>query len=140
MLLTNFIFYANFTSIRYFTLTLVGLTNNLAPLVTVLLAVLILGEKMPLFKSFQLFVAFGGCVLMILSSSEPQVDEEVTNADERISLFMIFQYVCLILNPIVIGYLNVLSRQMRNLSETVVTFYTNLFGILLWICVCYTTG
>ena len=69
---------------------MVGVTNNFAPLLTVLLAVLILGERMPLFKWFQLFVAFGGCLLMIIASPVPLNNEEIiVNTDERISLSII---------------------------------------------------
>ena len=67
----NFSVYVNFTAIKFFTLTMVGVVNNFAPLCTVLLAGIILGERMPAFKLVQLFVAFGGCLLMILASPVP---------------------------------------------------------------------
>ena len=40
----------NFTSIKFFTLTLVAVVNNFAPLFTVVLAYFMLGEKLSGFK------------------------------------------------------------------------------------------
>ena len=42
--------FINFTSIKYFTLTLVAVVNNFAPLFTVLLACMILHEKIKMYK------------------------------------------------------------------------------------------
>ena len=67
----NFTIYINFSSIKFFTLTMVAVVNNFAPLVTVVLARIMLGELMPNVKLGQLFVAFGGCLLMILASPVP---------------------------------------------------------------------
>ena len=46
----NFTNMINFTSIKFFTLTLVAVVNNFAPLLTVLLAFFVLGEKLRMFK------------------------------------------------------------------------------------------
>jgi len=58
---------------------MVAVVNNFAPLCTVVLAGIILGEKMPNVKLLQLFVAFGGCLLMILASPLPH-EEEMADA------------------------------------------------------------
>ena len=64
----------NFTSIKYFTLTLVAVVNNFAPLFTVVLAYWILSEKLSGYKLVQLFVSFGGALLMILATPVPDLD------------------------------------------------------------------
>ena len=46
----NMTIYINFTSIKFFSLTLVAMINNFAPLFTVVLAFFILSEKVPIFK------------------------------------------------------------------------------------------
>ena len=60
----NITIFINFTSIKFFSLTLVAVVNNFGPLFTVVLAYYILGEKLGRFKLFQLFFAFGGATLM----------------------------------------------------------------------------
>lgn len=65
----------NFTSIKFFSLTLVAVVNNFAPLLTVALAALILGERMLPHKTVQLIVAFGGALLMILVTPAPVVGD-----------------------------------------------------------------
>ena len=76
----NFTIYVNFTSIKFFTLTMVAVVNNFAPLMTVVLAGILLGEHMPTFKLVQLLIAFGGAVLMIVASPAPVEDD--TTGDE----------------------------------------------------------
>ena len=68
--------FINFTSIKFFTLTLVAVMNNFAPLITVVLAYMILGENLATYKIVQLFIAFGGALIMILST--PNDDPEET--------------------------------------------------------------
>lgn len=67
--------FINFTSIKFFTLTLVAVVNNFAPLLTVILACLILHEKLRIGKLVQLIVAFGGALVMILATPTPDVEE-----------------------------------------------------------------
>ena len=121
---------------------MVGVVNNFAPLLTVLLAGIMLGERMPTFKFVQLFVAFGGCLLMILASPVPQSQSEEgdANPDEKMSLSLVFNYICLALNPIAIAYGNVMMRKMRSLDENVVTCYMNSTAIPVFMGLCYATG
>ena len=42
--------FINFTSIKFFTLTMVAVVNNFAPLVTVVMAYFILGENLKTYK------------------------------------------------------------------------------------------
>ena len=48
----NATIFINLTSIKFFTLTLVAVVNNFAPLFTVVLAYCILGETLDRFKLF----------------------------------------------------------------------------------------
>lgn len=68
--------YINFSSIKIFSLTLVAMVNNFAPLFTVVLAFFILSEKIPIFKIVQLFIAFGGAVMMIMGVEFPDVAKD----------------------------------------------------------------
>ena len=134
-----FTIYINFTSIKFFTLTLVAVVNNFAPLITVVLAFFILSEKLKVFKFVQLFVAFGGAIMMIFASQKPEnLDEKVE--EESIDWGWVFKWTCLILNPILVAYGSVMMRQMRKLDENVVSCYMNGVGIPVMIGLCYATG
>ena len=75
----------NFTSIKFFTLTLVAVVNNFSPLLTVVMAYFILNERLKMFKMVQLIVAFGGAFLMIMYTIEPKEegDKERVQDDEE---------------------------------------------------------
>ena len=93
----NFTIFINFTSVKFFTLTLIAIMNNFAPLITVILAWFLLAETITSFKIMQLLVAFAGALMMILyappaKSEEPELIVNVWN------------FVGLCLNPILVAY------------------------------------
>ena len=107
-ILTMFI---TFTAIKFFTLTLVAAVNNLAPLVTGVLAYFILGENLKTYKLVQLFVAFGGALLMILampSEEDPtdgsETDLDVSAEESKTDVKTVLNYIALVLNPVLIAY------------------------------------
>ena len=69
----------NFSSIKFFTLTLVAVVNNFSPLLTVVMAYFILNERLKMFKMVQLIVAFGGAFLMIMYTIEPEKEGNQNN-------------------------------------------------------------
>ena len=93
---------------------------------------------------WQLFVAFGGALLMVLAAPPvPEAigtDYEAQNEDGKMSWDTIFKYICLVLNPILVAYGTVMMRQMRKLDENVVSCYMNGFAIPVMIGLCYATG
>lgn len=68
----NITIFINFTSIKFFTLTMVAVVNNFAPLFTVVLAYFLLNEQLKSYKKVQLGVCFGGAFLMILATPVPE--------------------------------------------------------------------
>ena len=103
--------FINFTAIKFFTLTLVAVVNNFAPLVTVVLAYFILGENLKTYKLVQLFVAFGGALLMILAmpSEEDPTDGSETELDfsseeSKTDVNTVLKYIALVLNPVLVAY------------------------------------
>jgi drug/metabolite transporter (DMT)-like permease len=65
----NFAIFVNFMAVKYFSLTVVAMVINCAPLVTMVLAAPILGEKTTLSQVVSLLFAFGGVLLMILGGA-----------------------------------------------------------------------
>ena len=93
---------------------------------------------------WQLFIAFGGALLMVLAAPPvPEAigsDYEAENTDGKMSWDTIFKYICLVLNPILVAYGTVMMRQMRKLDENVVSCYMNGFAIPVMIGLAYATG
>ena len=107
--------FINFSSIKFFTLTLVAVINNFAPLLTVVLAYLILHENLKTYKLVQLIVAFGGALLMILTMPPPDPTEEATENDSsseegKIDIMMVLKYIALVLNPFFVAYGTIMMR------------------------------
>ena len=139
--------FINFTAIKFFTLTLVAVVNNFAPLITVVMAYFILNENLKTYKLVQLFVAFGGALLMILAmpSEEDPTDGSETDLDDSVEesntdVKTVLNYIVLVLNPVLVAYGTILMRQMKKLDENVVSSYMNFWSIPVMIGLCYATG
>jgi len=130
----------NFSSIKYFTLTLVAVVNNFGPLFTVILAYFMLDERLNTFKMGQLLFAFGGATLMIVFTPLPETETPQEGDTQEGSLATIFKYVCLVLNPMLVAYGTIQMRKMRSLNEDVVSCYMNGVAIPLMIVLVYATG
>mmetsp|Transcript_20864 Transcript_20864/g.25604 ORF Transcript_20864/g.25604 Transcript_20864/m.25604 type:complete len:106 (+) Transcript_20864:343-660(+) len=102
--------FINFTSIKFFSLTLVAVVNNFAPLFTVVMAYYILSETLSSFKMGQLIFAFGGTTLMIVSTPAPEFSEAEESAEGSSKLWIATKYTCLVLNPILVAYGSVMMR------------------------------
>jgi drug/metabolite transporter (DMT)-like permease len=57
-------------AIRYFDLTTVAMVSNLSPMVTVVLAYFMLGERLTIKELVILFAAFGSVTLLIMGGDE----------------------------------------------------------------------
>ena len=91
----------NFTSVKFYTLTLVAIVNNFGPLVTTLLAYIVLSEKITSGTIIALFVSFAGALIMILGNKDDSVVSEGSS---------IFGFICLILNPVFVAIGTIMMR------------------------------
>jgi len=134
----NATIFINYTSVKFFSLTLIAVVNNFAPLITVVLAYYILSERLNRFKILQLGVALGGATLMIVFTPAPELDEPTEQTGGV--MWLAIKYACLILNPVLVAYGSVMMRQMRSLNENVVSCYMNGVAIPVMIGLCYASG
>ena len=111
----------NFTSVKFYTLTLIAIVNNFGPLVTTLLAFVCLSEKITYGTIIALMVSFLGALVMILGGKDDSVVEEGSS---------VFGFVCLILNPVFVAIGTIMMRQMKKLNESVVSCYMNFASVL----------
>jgi drug/metabolite transporter (DMT)-like permease len=68
----NFAIFVNFMAVKYFKLTVVAMVINTAPIVTMVLAGPILGEKTTISQVVSLLFAFGGIILMIMGGENSE--------------------------------------------------------------------
>jgi len=104
-------------ALKYFPLTVVSMVGNLSPLLTVVLAYFILGEKLTVEKAVQLVLAFIAVTMMVLGGNESSLKLYTDN---------IFALVVLLLNPVAISFGMIAMRSMRSTEEWTVSSYNYL--------------
>ena len=68
--LTNVI---NFTNAKYLPMTIIAIVNNLSPLIAVVLAYLILKEKLRLFEIVMLILTLAGIFVVVIYGGSSEV-------------------------------------------------------------------
>ena len=91
----------NFTSVKFYTLTLIAVVNNFSPLITTLLAVMFLKESLTAAVLAALFVSFLGALVMILGGEEESPVEEGSS---------IIGFAALLLNPVFVAIGTIMMR------------------------------
>lgn len=110
----------NSYSSKYIPITIIGIVNNLSPMVTVLLAFIFLNERLRAIDLVFLVLLAAGIFTVVLgqkSSLDPG-EKTITQAP--------WLYVALFLNPFLTGSGTIISRKLRHIHEYVVAVYMNL--------------
>jgi len=121
-------------AVKYFDLTTVAMVVNCAPLLTVVLAGPILGEKIAAVQVVYLLLAFGAVSVMILGDpkgNEPKPDKIKPN---------LIAIIALVINPGVIALGTIAMRSMRKLGDTVVVCWMSFTMIILFVPLVYLKG
>ena len=121
----------NFTSVKFYTLTLIAVVNNFSPLFTTILAWILLGERFGVSLIVKLLIAFGGALLIILYDKDESVVKEGSST---------VGFIALVLNPIFVAIGTVMMRQMRKLNESVVSCYMNATTVIVFGPAIYAMG
>ena len=109
---------ANYTALKYFSLTTVSMVMNLSPLVTVIFAFLFLRERLKLSEGFVIILGFCAVSLMIMGGDKADVKTYQTN---------LFALLILLSNPIFVSTGMVVMRSMRKTSEWTISTMNNFF-------------
>ena len=125
----------NYVCAAHLPLGIVGVINNLGPIVTVILAMIFLKETIPWSDALFLLLSFIGCLMTVLGAS-PSNDtyKTITEAPTM--------YGALFCCPILSGCGTIALRKMRKLNAQSVTLWSNLFTLvfniaLVLICNCW---
>jgi drug/metabolite transporter (DMT)-like permease len=130
----NFSIFVNFMAIKYFDLTTVAMVVNCAPLLTVVLAAPILGERIFAIQVVYLLLAFGAVSIMILGDPDRGSEKKDKITPSTIAI------TALVLNPIAIALGNLAMRSMRKLNENVVSCWMSCSMIIIFVPIVFIQG
>ena len=125
-----------YTALKHLPLVVVALTQNMAPLFTVLFSCMFFRIRIACFDVGILMVTFGGVVLMLSGIVDNSERENPTQ--DLVSL--IVPIVCLILMPILMAGNILLLRQLRKVNELTIATYMSLSMILFYTPIVYLSG
>ena len=107
---------------------------NCAPLLTVVLAAPILGEKIAAVQVFYLLLAFGAVSIMILGDPNGS-DHKPDNLKPNF-----IAIAALVFNPVAISIGNIAMRSMRKLNENVVSCWMSFSMIIIFVPIVFIQG
>lgn len=117
--MTNII---NYSVTKYLPLTMIAIVNNMGPLVTLVLAYLILKERIKRFEILMIVLTVAG-VLVVVIFADPNASDSSTTTTS--TTFKYVLYGCLFCNPILVAGGSISMRKMKKFHEAVVSFYLN---------------
>ena len=115
---------------KYLNLTVIAIVSNLAPLFTVVLAYMILKEKL---KSFELTIMLLSLVCVILFSVFATSEEDSHRAKTSTPMWVL--YASLATSPVLIAGGNIAMRKMKKFHNAVVAWYQSWAVLLVSITV-----
>ena len=109
---------------KYIPLTIIGVVNNLSPMVTVLFAFIFLGERLRVLDLIFLGLLAAGIFTVVLGASKTANPQEKTISQAP------WLYVALFLNPFLVASGTIISRKLRHIHEYVNAVYVNLSTLI----------
>ena len=110
--------FVRYYSMTFFSLSMIGMIQKLAPVFTVVLAYLILSEKLTCIETLLNIVAIVASLLVTVGDHN-QNGHQYTNNHYLALLF-------LIANPVFIGMSSIALRKMKKTSSETLTTWTNI--------------
>ena len=104
--------------VKYLSMVYVGISMNCAPLVTVFLSYLMVGEKLKKMDMLMILVTFVGVTLISIGFKSTNLAIEIP----------ISAYIGCFLLPFLMSFGNVLMHQMKGLHENAVSIYISTGG------------
>ena len=110
----------NFACSKSLPLSIIGIVNNMAPVVTVGLAYIFLGERLKLLEMIFLMLSVGGILTIIIGGFGQGTDSSYVTITQAPWL-----YSGLFTNPFLTGGGSIALRKMKSLHEMTVSWYLN---------------
>ena len=107
-----------FTIVKHLSLVYIGLAQNIAPLVTIVLSYFMIGEQLKRSDFLMIGITFVGVTLITFGFDEKAEVDGDAPLLAKLGAFCI---------PLLLSYGNILMRQMAGLGENTVSLYLNFF-------------
>lgn len=127
----------NFSISQYLPMTIIGIFNNLGPLIAIILAYLILKEKIAKWTIFMMFLTVSGVLFVVLTSNEDSGSETQKQAH---GTGLVIVYVLLLFNPILGAGGTIIMRKMKKFHDATVSFYLSWSIITVNLIIVLATG
>ena len=108
----------NYSVTKYIPLTIISIVSNLAPIIVVVLAFLILKEVIRKFDLLMMMMTLVGIFGVILGG-----DDENESSDEDPALPFLVLYILLMLNPFLSAGGTIAMRKMKKFGDATVSWY-----------------
>lgn len=126
----------NFSATACVPLTMISIINNMSPLVTLVLAFIILKERIKFFEIVMIVLLVSGIIVVVVSA-----DGEAADSSSNISQTLVWViYGALVMNPFMIAGGAIAMRKMKKFHDAVVSWYLNLSLGLLSVTACLVGG
>lgn len=121
--MTNII---NYSVTKFLPLTMIAIVNNLGPPITVLMAFIVLKERIKKFEMLMILMTVAGILIVVIfGQNDPNSGQPQISTSTRYIFFGV-----LFFNPFLSAFGTISMRKMKKFHEAVVSFYLN-WSILL---------
>ena len=112
----------NFSAAKYIPMTIISVVNSMSPLITIVLAFLILKDKIKTFEAIMLFLLIIGIVVVVTGEQPDETDDD----EELSSVLKYFIWGALLLEPFLDAGNAIVMRKMKKFHVAVISWYVNL--------------
>ena len=116
----------NYSTAKFLPLTIIAIVNNMAPMLTVVLAYLILKERIKGFEIVMIGLTIAAVVTVVVGENP----ESTTGQPKASTVMTYLLYGALFLNPFLTAGGSISMRKMKKFHEAVVSWYLN-WGVLI---------
>ena len=126
----------NFSATACVPLTMISIINNMSPLVTLILAFIILKERIKCFEVVMIVLLVSGIIVVVVFA-----DGEAADSSSNISQTLVWIiYGALLLNPFMVAGGAIAMRKMKKFHDAVVSWYLNWSLGLVSVTACLVCG
>lgn len=112
----------NYSVTKYLPLTMIAIVNNLGPPITVLVAFIVLKERVKKFEILMLTLTVIGIMIVVVGGASGESDQGLPQINKTTKYIL---YGVLFFNPILSAFGTISMRKMKKFHEAVVSFYLN---------------
>lgn len=117
--LTNII---NYSTAKFLPLTIIAICNNMGPLIALVLAFVILKERIKRFEVLMIVLSVCGILTVVLGGNDSTASDTGAEAGSALTVVL---WTCLFINPFLTAGGSIAMRKMKKFHEAVVSFYLN---------------